>query len=87
MSVENVLKDANVSKAKIDEIVLVGGSTRIPKMQSQLSDYFRGKKLCASINPDEAVAYGNSSSISYQVRNLKSSMTYFYSMLHLCLLD
>ena len=42
----------------IDDIVLVGGITRIPKMQQLLSDYFGGKKLCNSINPDEAVAYG-----------------------------
>ena len=56
--VEQVIKDSKVSKSEIDEIVLVGGSTRIPKMQQQLSDYFGGKKLCNSINPDEAVAYG-----------------------------
>jgi len=58
MCVEKVIKDSKISKAQIDEIVLVGGSTRIPKMQQQLSDYFGGKKLCGSINPDEAVAYG-----------------------------
>ena len=57
-SVEQVLVDAKCSKGKIDEIVLVGGTTRIPKMQSMLSDFFGGKKLCNSINPDEAVAYG-----------------------------
>ena len=56
--VEQVLKDSKISKSQIDEIVLVGGSTRIPKMQQQLTDYFGGKKLCGSINPDEAVAYG-----------------------------
>ena len=58
MCVEQVLKDSKISKSQIDEIVLVGGSTRIPKMQQQLTDYFGGKKLCGSINPDEAVAYG-----------------------------
>ena len=52
------MKDAKMSKSKIDEIVLVGGSTRIPKIQSQLSEYFNGKALNKSINPDEAVAYG-----------------------------
>jgi len=57
-SVEQVLMDSKASKAQIDEIVLVGGTTRIPKMQQLLSDFFGGKKLCNSINPDEAVAYG-----------------------------
>jgi len=56
--VDRVLSDAKVSKDKVDEIVLVGGSTRIPKIQELLSSYFNGKKLCKEINPDEAVAYG-----------------------------
>ena len=56
--VEQVLKDANIEKSKVDEIVLVGGSTRIPRIQKLLSDLFNGKKLEKSINPDEAVAYG-----------------------------
>merc|ERR1712054_353683 len=56
--VENVLKDAEISKNQVHEIVLVGGSTRIPKIQSMLSDFFNGKGLNKSINPDEAVAYG-----------------------------
>jgi L1 cell adhesion molecule like protein len=56
--VEKVLRDSKISKSSIDEIVLVGGSTRIPKIQSMLSEYFGGKELCKSINPDEAVAYG-----------------------------
>ncbi|KAH0268273.1 heat shock protein 70, partial [Aureobasidium melanogenum] len=56
--VEQVLKDANIDKSKVDEIVLVGGSTRIPRIQKLLSDFFNGKKLEKSINPDEAVAYG-----------------------------
>ncbi|EON64203.1 heat shock protein SSB1 [Coniosporium apollinis CBS 100218] len=56
--VEQVLKDANLDKSKVDEIVLVGGSTRIPRIQKLLSDFFNGKKLEKSINPDEAVAYG-----------------------------
>ncbi|KAJ3486400.1 hypothetical protein NLI96_g4262 [Meripilus lineatus] len=55
--VEQVLKDANVKKNEIDEIVLVGGSTRIPKVQQLLKDYF-GKEPSKGINPDEAVAYG-----------------------------
>jgi L1 cell adhesion molecule like protein len=56
--VEKVLRDAKMAKNDIHEIVLVGGSTRIPKIQEQLSDFFNGKSLCKSINPDEAVAYG-----------------------------
>jgi heat shock protein 1/8 len=56
--VNDVLKDAHLSKSQIDEIVLVGGSTRIPKVQDMLSQYFNGKELNKSVNPDEAVAYG-----------------------------
>ena len=56
--VEKVLKDSQLSKTQIDEIVLVGGSTRIPKVQELLSQFFNGKELNKSINPDEAVAYG-----------------------------
>ena len=56
--VEQVLKDAKISKSGVDEVVLVGGSTRIPKVQKLLSDFFDGKSLEKSINPDEAVAYG-----------------------------
>ena len=56
--VEQVLKDAKMSKSQIQEIVLVGGSTRVPKIQELLKDYFGGKELCKSINPDECVAYG-----------------------------
>ena len=56
--VEKVLQDSKISKSMIDDVVLVGGSTRIPKIQEQLTDYFNGKSLCKNINPDEAVAYG-----------------------------
>jgi len=56
--VEKALRDAKLDKAQIQEIVLVGGSTRIPKVQKLLSDLFSGKELNKSINPDEAVAYG-----------------------------
>ena len=56
--VNEVLKLAKVSKADIDHIVLVGGSTRIPKIQQMLSEFFDGKELSKAINPDEAVAYG-----------------------------
>ncbi|RKP02300.1 hypothetical protein CXG81DRAFT_10940 [Caulochytrium protostelioides] len=56
--VEKVLKDAKLKKADIDEIVLVGGSTRIPKVQKLIEDFFNGKRASKGINPDEAVAYG-----------------------------
>lgn len=55
--VEQVLKDAKLKKTDIDDIVLVGGSTRIPKVQSMLEEFF-GKKARKDVNPDEAVAYG-----------------------------
>ncbi|OKL56326.1 glucose-regulated protein-like protein [Talaromyces atroroseus] len=56
--VEQVLKDAKVKKSEINDIVLVGGSTRIPKVQSLLEEFFNGKKASKGINPDEAVAFG-----------------------------
>ena len=56
--VEKALRDAKMDKSSIHDIVLVGGSTRIPKVQKLLSDFFNGKDLNKSINPDEAVAYG-----------------------------
>ncbi|KAL4578956.1 hypothetical protein LXL04_015090 [Taraxacum kok-saghyz] len=56
--VENCLKDGNMQKEDVDEVVLVGGSTRIPKVQQMLMDFFDSKPLCKSINADEAVAYG-----------------------------
>ncbi|CAL4938771.1 unnamed protein product [Urochloa decumbens] len=56
--VEKCLRDAKVDKSQIHDVVLVGGSTRIPKVQQLLQDFFNGKELCKSINPDEAVAYG-----------------------------
>jgi heat shock protein 1/8 len=56
--VDRVLRDSKMSKSSIHEIVLVGGSTRIPKVCSLLTEYFNGKELNRSINPDEAVAYG-----------------------------
>jgi L1 cell adhesion molecule like protein len=56
--VEKVLRDSKISKGEVDEIVLVGGSTRIPKIQSLLSEFFNDKEPCKNINPDEAVAYG-----------------------------
>ncbi|CAA7398128.1 unnamed protein product [Spirodela intermedia] len=56
--VEKCLRDAKMDKSSIHDVVLVGGSTRIPKVQQLLQEFFNGKELCKSINPDEAVAYG-----------------------------
>ena len=56
--VEQVLKDAGVKKDEIDDVVLVGGSTRIPKVQQMLKEFFNGKEPSKGINPDEAVAWG-----------------------------
>merc|ERR1712164_95219 len=56
--VEKVLRDSKVDKNSVHEVVLVGGSTRIPKVQELITNYFNGKEPCRSINPDEAVAYG-----------------------------
>jgi heat shock protein 1/8 len=56
--VEQVLKDSKKSKSQVNEVVLVGGSTRVPKVQQLLSDFFNGKQLCKSIDPDTVVAAG-----------------------------
>merc|ERR1719217_698790 len=56
--VKRVLTDAKQSKEDVDEIVLVGGSTRVPRVQAILQEFFDGKQLCKSVHPDEAVAYG-----------------------------
>jgi len=56
--VEKVLKDSGIAKNAVHEVVLVGGSTRIPKVVQLLQDFFNGKEPNRSINPDEAVAYG-----------------------------
>ncbi|KAI5431350.1 70-kilodalton heat shock protein, variant 2, partial [Lathyrus oleraceus] len=56
--VKSCLTDANMDKSTVNDVVLVGGSSRIPKVQQLLQEYFNGKDLCMSINPDEAVAYG-----------------------------
>ncbi|XP_002468091.1 heat shock cognate 70 kDa protein [Sorghum bicolor] len=57
-ALDKCLQDAKIDRRSIHDVVLVGGSTRIPKVQSMLRDFFDGKELCRSINPDEAVAYG-----------------------------
>ena len=74
MPVEKVLKDAKMGKGDIHEVVLVGGSTRIPKVQQLLSDFFNGKELSKSINPDEAVAYGAAVQAAV-LSNIKSDKT------------
>merc|ERR1712109_182955 len=56
--VEKCMRDSGIDKRNVHEVVLVGGSTRIPKVQSMLQEFFNGKEPCKSINPDEAVAYG-----------------------------
>ncbi|KAD6120319.1 hypothetical protein E3N88_11590 [Mikania micrantha] len=57
-TVENCLSDASIEKSRVDEVILVGGSTRIPKVQQMLQEFFNGKELCKSVHPDEAVASG-----------------------------
>jgi heat shock 70kDa protein 1/2/6/8 len=57
-TVKSCLTDSNLDKSSIDDVVLVGGSSRIPKVQQLLADFFGGKDLCKSINPDEAIAFG-----------------------------
>ena len=59
-----VAQDAKIDKGSVHDLVLVGGSTRIPRVQTMLSDFFNGRELCKSINPDEAVAYGAAVQVS-----------------------
>ncbi len=68
-SIKQAMEEAGLSKNEIDDIVLVGGSSRIPKIQEMIKDYFNGKELCKNINPDEAVAYG----AAYQASVLKAN--------------
>jgi L1 cell adhesion molecule like protein len=73
--VEKALRDAKIDKTKIDEIVLVGGSSRIPKIQKLLQDYFNGKELNKSLNPDECVAYGAAVQAAILTGQDKSELT------------
>jgi L1 cell adhesion molecule like protein len=57
-TVKDCLSDAKMDKSSVDDVVLVGGSSRIPKVKQLLQEFFKGKEICKSINPDEAVAYG-----------------------------
>ena len=83
--VEKVLKDSQLSKNNIDEVVLVGGSTRIPKIQTMLSDFFNGKELSRSINPDEAVAYGAAvqAAVLSDIKSEKTSDLLLLSLIHI----
>lgn len=79
-SVEEALRHAKLDKGDIDEVVLVGGSTRIPRVQKLLQDFFNGKELNKSINPDEAVAYGaalQAASLTGKLDNTKNEMVVF----------
>jgi len=71
--VKKVLTDAKISKTEVNEVVLVGGSTRIPKIQSLLKEYFNNKELNRSINPDEAVAWGAAVQAAVLTNNMDSS--------------
>jgi len=71
--VKKVLQDGKMSKNDVHEVVLVGGSTRIPKIQSLLKDFFKGKELNKSINPDEAVAWGASVQAAVLTNNIDSA--------------
>lgn len=70
--VEKALRDAKLDRSQIDEVVLVGGSTRIPKIQKLLEEYFNGKELNKSINPDEAVAYGAAIQVKFRIKLKKT---------------
>jgi L1 cell adhesion molecule like protein len=72
--VEQVLKDAKMSKKDIHDIVLVGGSSRIPKIQQLLTEFFNGKDLCKNVNPDECVAFGATVQAS-MLAGIKSAQT------------
>lgn len=68
--VEKAMRDAKMDKSQIHDIVLVGGSTRIPKIQKLLQEFFHGKDLNKSINPDEAVAYGAGRQSNHYILNM-----------------
>ncbi|KAJ3659863.1 hypothetical protein Zmor_011526 [Zophobas morio] len=73
--VDNCLKDSEIPKDTIDEVILSGGSTRIPKIQNMLSDYFEGKKLNKFVNPDECVAEGAAIQAAMLSKNSKQKIT------------
>ncbi|KAL2329545.1 hypothetical protein Fmac_017126 [Flemingia macrophylla] len=71
-TVERCLTDAKIEKSSVHDVVLVGGSSRIPKVQQLLQDFFNGKELCKSINPDEAVAYGAAVQAAFLSEGIKN---------------
>jgi len=73
-TVESCLSDAQIEKSGVDDVVLVGGSSRIPKVQQLLQDLFKRKDLCVSINPDEAVAYGAAVQAALLCEGTRSSL-------------
>ncbi|KAG4302307.1 hypothetical protein PCANB_001479 [Pneumocystis canis] len=83
-SVKKVLKDSKIDKSKIDDIVLVGGSTRIPRIQKLVSDFFNGKALNKSINPDECVAYGAAVQAAVLTNRANSEKTSDLLLLDVC---
>jgi L1 cell adhesion molecule like protein len=85
--VEKVLRDAKLDKTQVDEIVLVGGSTRIPKIQKLLSDFFHGKELNKSVNPDEVVAAGAAIQAAILTGSDKSDKTKDILLLDVCSLS
>lgn len=74
-SVKSALHDANLKKSEIDDILLVGGSTRIPKVQELLRNFFNGKNLIKSMNPDEAVAYGAAIHAAFLHKQVSDTLT------------
>lgn len=77
--VEKALRDAKLDKSQVHDIVLVGGSTRIPKIQKLLQDFFNGRELNKSINPDEAVAYGAGEEAEREVEGGGGSMLHMWN--------
>nr|ABN09143.1 Heat shock protein Hsp70 [Medicago truncatula] len=73
-TVESCLTDAKMNKSSVDDVVLIGGSSRIPKVQELLQHFFNWKDLCVSINPDEAVAYGAAVKAALLCEGTKSSL-------------
>jgi len=67
--IDRVFRDSRMEKSNVTDLVLVGGSTRIPHVQTTVSSYFQGKDLCKAINPDEAVAYGAALKATYYTEN------------------
>jgi len=74
--IEKAIRYSRISKASIDEVILVGGSTRIPKIQTMVSDFFGGKAACQSVDPETSVAYGASFIAGYKNSEMSTEMLY-----------